>query len=172
MLDEIEKAHPDVANILLQVLDDGRITDSQGRMVNFTNTVIILTSNIGSQYLLEQNEESQKLVQAALHQHFKPELLNRMDDIIMFHALSNEHFHAIAWKYVHQLQTRVAEQEITLHVSKEVVDWIVKHGVDPQYGARPLKRFVQRHLETVVAKELLKGKVTAGGILKISDFLK
>ncbi|WP_274309245.1 ATP-dependent Clp protease ATP-binding subunit [Solibacillus daqui] len=168
LLDEIEKAHPDVANILLQVLDDGRITDSQGRMVNFTNTVIILTSNIGSQYLLEQTEQSEELVQIALRQHFKPELLNRMDDIIMFHALSNEHFHAIAWKYVHQLQARVAEQEITLKVEDVVVDWIVKHGIDPQFGARPLKRFVQRHLETVVARELLKGDVVVGGTLELA----
>lgn len=168
LLDEIEKAHPDVANILLQVLDDGRITDSQGRIVNFTNTVIILTSNIGSQFLLEASEEAEQLVQAALRQHFKPELLNRMDDIIMFHALSNEHFHKIAWKYVKQLQDRVAEQEITLSVDSEVVDWIVKHGIDPQFGARPLKRFVQRHLETIVARELLKGEVTAGGKLSIA----
>ena len=168
LLDEIEKAHPDVANILLQVLDDGRITDSQGRIVNFTNTVIILTSNIGSQFLLEASEESEQLVQTALRQHFKPELLNRMDDIIMFHALSNEHFHKIAWKYVNQLQERVAEQDITLSVDDEVVDWIVKHGIDPQFGARPLKRFVQRHLETIVARELLKGDVAAGGRLSIA----
>ncbi|WP_079524767.1 ATP-dependent Clp protease ATP-binding subunit [Solibacillus isronensis] len=168
LLDEIEKAHPDVANILLQVLDDGRITDSQGRIVNFTNTVIILTSNIGSQFLLEASEEAEQLVQTALRQHFKPELLNRMDDIIMFHALSNEHFHKIAWKYVKQLQDRVAEQEIMLYVDAEVVDWIVKHGIDPQFGARPLKRFVQRHLETIVARELLKGEVTAGGSLSIA----
>lgn len=168
LLDEIEKAHPDVANILLQVLDDGRITDSQGRIVNFTNTVIILTSNIGSQFLLEASEEAEQLVQVALRQHFKPELLNRMDDIIMFHALSNEHFHKIAWKYVKQLQDRVAEQEITLSVDSEVVDWIVKHGIDPQFGARPLKRFIQRHLETIVARELLKGEVTAGRNLSIA----
>jgi ATP-dependent Clp protease ATP-binding subunit ClpB len=168
LLDEIEKAHPDVANLLLQVLDDGRITDSQGRTINFTNTVVILTSNIGSQYLLENSEESEALVQAALRQHFKPELLNRMDDIIMFHALSNEHFHAIAWKYVHQLQERVQEQEIMLVVTNEVVDWIVKHGIDPQFGARPLKRFVQRHLETVVARELLKGNVVAGEKLYVT----
>ena len=165
LLDEIEKAHPDVANILLQVLDDGRITDSQGRNVNFTNTVIIMTSNIGSQYLLDDNEASEDLVMAALRQHFKPELLNRMDEIIMFHALSDEHFHAIAWKYVHQLQKRIAEQEITLQVEEEVIDWVVKHGVDAQFGARPLKRFVQRHLETIVAKELLRGEAVAGNTL-------
>ncbi|MER1984497.1 MAG: AAA family ATPase [Solibacillus sp.] len=168
LLDEIEKAHPDVANILLQVLDDGRITDSQGRYVNFTNTVVIMTSNIGSQYLLEESAEAETLVNTALRQHFKPELLNRMDDIIMFHALSNEHFHAIAWKYVQQLQKRVAQQEVELQVEDAVIDWVVKHGIDPQFGARPLKRFVQRHLETVVARELLKGEAVAGDKLYVS----
>ncbi|MFJ5791995.1 ATP-dependent Clp protease ATP-binding subunit [Lysinibacillus sp. NPDC093197] len=170
LLDEIEKAHPDVANILLQILDDGRITDSQGRMVNFTNTVIILTSNIGSSYLMEAQEDDagvEDLVMAALRQHFKPELLNRVDDIIMFHALSEEHFTAIAWKYVEQLVKRVAEQEITLDVAQEVIDWVVEQGADPQFGARPLKRFVQRYIETAVAKELLRGEVLPGETLHI-----
>ena len=168
LLDEIEKAHPDVANILLQLLDDGRITDSQGRIVNFSNTVVIMTSNIGSQYLLEANEESEQLVQAALRQHFKPELLNRVDDIITFHALTGEHFHAIAWKYVQQLQQRIAQQEIKLTVDEAVIDWVVEHGVDPQFGARPLKRFVQRHLETAVAKALLGGNVAPGDTIAMS----
>ncbi|MGG2108454.1 ATP-dependent Clp protease ATP-binding subunit [Lysinibacillus pakistanensis] len=170
LLDEIEKAHPDVANILLQVLDDGRITDSQGRMVNFTNTVVILTSNIGSNYLMEPQEGDaavEDLVMAALRQHFKPELLNRMDDIIMFHALSDEHFTAIAWKYVEQLVKRVAEQEITLLVDQEVIDWVVQQGADAQFGARPLKRFVQRYIETAVAKELLRGEVLPGETLHV-----
>lgn len=170
LLDEIEKAHPDVANILLQILDDGRITDSQGRMVNFTNTVVILTSNIGSNYLMEAQEGDatvEDLVMAALRQHFKPELLNRMDDIIMFHALSDEHFTAIAWKYVEQLVKRVAEQEITLLVDQEVIDWIVQQGADAQFGARPLKRFVQRYIETAVAKELLRGEVLPGETLHV-----
>ena len=169
LLDEIEKAHPDVANILLQILDDGRITDSQGRMVNFTNTVVILTSNIGSSYLMEAQEDAavEDLVMAALRQHFKPELLNRMDDIIMFHALSDEHFTAIAWKYVEQLVKRVAEQEITLQVDEEVIDWVVQQGADAQFGARPLKRFVQRYIETAVAKELLRGEVLPGETLHI-----
>lgn len=171
LLDEIEKAHPDVANILLQILDDGRITDSQGRLVNFTNTVVIMTSNIGSHYLLETKPENaqtvEDLVMSELRAHFKPELLNRVDDIIMFHALSREHFHAIAWKYVGQLQNRVAEQEIELKVSDEVVDWIVEHGIDPQFGARPLKRFIQRNVETAVAKELLKGEVLPGEALQV-----
>ncbi|QCR31581.1 ATP-dependent Clp protease ATP-binding subunit [Lysinibacillus sp. SGAir0095] len=172
LLDEIEKAHPDVANILLQILDDGRITDSQGRLVNFTNTVVIMTSNIGSHYLLETNPEQQQsledLVMSELRAHFKPELLNRVDDIITFHALSNEHFHAIAWKYVGQLKERVAEQEIELKVREEVVDWIVEYGIDPQFGARPLKRFIQRNVETAVAKELLKGEVLPGEALQVT----
>ncbi|WPK12346.1 AAA family ATPase [Lysinibacillus louembei] len=168
LLDEIEKAHPDVANILLQVLDDGRITDSQGRNVNFSNTVIIMTSNIGSSYLLEANEQAEELVMTALRQHFKPELLNRVDDIITFHALTNEHFYAIAWKYVHQLQARIAEQEITVNVDDAVVRWVVEQGVDVQFGARPLKRFVQRHIETAVAKALLQGNVLPGDTLEVT----
>jgi ATP-dependent Clp protease ATP-binding subunit ClpB len=172
LLDEIEKAHPDVANILLQILDDGRITDSQGRLVNFTNTVIIMTSNIGSHYLLEAgshfNEDVEKVVMGELRKHFKPELLNRIDDIILFHALTDEHFNAIARKYIKQLQERVAENEITLVVDDEVVDWVVENGVDPQFGARPLKRFVQRHVETAVAKELLKGEILPGETMRVS----
>ncbi len=165
LLDEIEKAHADVANILLQVLDDGRITDSQGRNVNFTNTVIIMTSNIGSSLLLT-GESNEDLLMGALRQHFKPELLNRMDEIITFHPLQGQHFHAIAKKYIDQLKARVAQQEIEVVVDDLVIDWIVKHGVDAQFGARPLKRFIQRHVETAVAKQLLSvdtipnGKIT------------
>ncbi len=167
LLDEIEKAHPDVANILLQILDDGRITDSQGRTVNFTNTVVILTSNIGSNYLMEikdqENEHAvEDLVMAALKQHFKPELLNRLDDIIMFHSLSNDQYYEIAKKYIALLQKRVGQQEIELQVEDDVLQWVVKEGVDPAFGARPLRRFVQRHIETLVAKELLKGEAAAG----------
>ncbi|OMC81730.1 AAA family ATPase [Viridibacillus sp. FSL H8-0123] len=172
LLDEIEKAHPDVANILLQILDDGRITDSQGRIVNFTNTVIILTSNIGSSYLLDMPENSEHavedLVMASLREHFKPELLNRLDDIIMFHSLTNEHFYQITWKYIQLLQKRVAEQEIELEVNEDVIQWVVAEGIDPTFGARPLRRFVQRHIETLVAKELLKGETVSGDRLDIS----
>ena len=173
LLDEIEKAHPDVANILLQILDDGRITDSQGRTVNFTNTVVILTSNIGSNYLMDlkdqENEHAvEDLVMAALKQHFKPELLNRLDDIIMFHSLTNEQYFEIAKKYIQLLQKRVAEQEIELQVNEDVLQWVAKEGVDPAFGARPLRRFVQRHIETLVAQELLKGEATAGTKLVVS----
>ena len=172
LLDEIEKAHSDVANILLQILDDGRITDSQGRLVNFTNTVVIMTSNIGSHYLLESKLEQQEavedLVMNELRLHFKPELLNRIDDIILFHALSSKHFSDITWKYIEQLRKRIAEQEINLVVDERVVDWIVEQGSDPQFGARPLKRFIQRHVETAVARELLKGEVLPGDTLHVT----
>lgn len=170
LLDEIEKAHPDVANILLQILDDGRITDSQGRMVNFSNTVVIMTSNIGSEYLLNPSneKETEDLIMLALRQHFKPELLNRVDDIITFHALTHAHFHAIVRKYVEALGKRVAEQEIKLVVGDDVIDYVVEHGADPQFGARPLKRFVQRYLETAVAKELLRGEIVPGGMIELT----
>jgi len=122
--------------------------------VNFTNTVIIMTSNIGSNLLLN-GEANEDVIMSALRSHFKPELLNRMDEIITFHPLSDQHFHAIAKKYITQLQERVAKQEVQLIVDDEVIDWVVKHGADAQFGARPLKRFVQRHVETFVAKQLL-----------------
>ncbi|MFF2752232.1 ATP-dependent Clp protease ATP-binding subunit [Psychrobacillus sp. NPDC058041] len=170
LLDEIEKAHPDVANILLQLMDDGRITDSQGRIVNFTNTVVILTSNIGSQYLGNAtgliSEEEESLVMASLREHFKPELLNRLDDIIMFHSLTTQHFEKIAEKYVKQLQDRVREQEINLQVDEEVIKWIVAEGTDAAFGARPLKRFIQRNLETAVAKQLIGGTILPGSTIK------
>ncbi|WP_298468605.1 AAA family ATPase [uncultured Psychrobacillus sp.] len=172
LLDEIEKAHPDVANILLQLMDDGRITDSQGRIVNFTNTVVILTSNIGSQYLSnttgQVSETDEELVMTALRAHFKPELLNRMDDIIMFHSLTTHHFEMIAKKYVKQLQNRLLEQEVTLEVEEDVYTWIVEEGTDAAYGARPLRRFIQRYLETAVAKMLIGGNVLPGSTIVAS----
>lgn len=173
LLDEIEKAHPDVANILLQVLDDGRITDSQGRLVNFTNTVVIMTSNIGSAFLLEGQFDSddhatEDLVMAELRRHFKPELLNRMDDIIIFHSLSGDSFKRIAEKMLQDLVKRLAEQEIIVTYDEEVLDWIVREGADADFGARPLKRFIQRYVETVVAKEVIKGAIEEGQTLHLS----
>ncbi|WP_419958156.1 ATP-dependent Clp protease ATP-binding subunit [Psychrobacillus psychrotolerans] len=166
LLDEIEKAHPDVANILLQLMDDGRITDSQGRIVNFTNTIVILTSNIGSGYLAnttgEVSEQDESLVMSALREHFKPELLNRLDDIIMFHSLTTHHFIKITEKYVKQLQNRLHEQEIELQVDDSVIQWIVEEGTDAAFGARPLRRYIQRYLETAVAKLLIGGTVLPG----------
>ena len=172
-MDEIEKAHPDVANILLQVLDDGRITDSQGRLVNFTNTVIIMTSNIGSSYLLQglddtENHAAEDLVMAELSRHFKPELLNRMDDIIIFHSLKADSFRLIARKMLEDLVGRLKGQEVGMTYSDDVLDWIVAEGTDADFGARPLKRFIQRHVETVVAKELIKGELGQDGKLLLT----
>lgn len=173
LLDEIEKAHPDVANILLQILDDGRITDSQGRLVNFTNTVVIMTSNIGSAYLLnndldESEHAKEDLIMAALRSHFKPELLNRMDDIIIFHSLTAESFKAIANKMLVDLVARLEEQDLELVYDEDVLDWIVREGADADFGARPLKRFIQRHVETKVAKEVIRGGLVEGQQIKLS----
>lgn len=167
LLDEIEKAHPDVSNILLQILDDGRITDSQGRLVNFTNTVVIMTSNIGSAYLLDGQFDSDEhaaedLVMTELRRHFKPELLNRMDDIIIFHSLSGDTFRLIAGKMLDDLAKRLDSQDVELVFDDAVLDWIVDQGTDADFGARPLKRFIQRHVETAVAKEIIKGDLKDG----------
>ncbi|MDS9470369.1 ATP-dependent Clp protease ATP-binding subunit [Sporosarcina pasteurii] len=173
LLDEIEKAHPDVANILLQALDDGRITDSQGRLVNFTNTVIIMTSNIGSSYLLDgvgdtEEHAVEDLVMFELRKHFKPELLNRMDDIIIFHSLTGDSFKRIAQKMLNELANRLAEQEVTITYGEDVLNSIVERGTDAEFGARPLARFIQRHVETTVAKEIIKGEVGPGDELTLS----
>lgn len=167
LLDEIEKAHPDVSNILLQILDDGRITDSQGKLVSFKNTVVIMTSNIGSRYLMSGQFESDEhaaedLVMAELRNHFKPELLNRMDDIILFHSLTGNAFSLIARKMMEDLVGRLDEQDIPLTYEDEVLNWIVTEGTDADFGARPLKRFIQRHVETAVAKEVIRGEIAEG----------
>lgn len=170
LLDEIEKAHPDVANILLQILDDGRITDSQGRLVNFSNTVVIMTSNIGSQHISNTSDEHdmEDIVMMELRKHFRPELLNRIDDIVIFHALSEEHFYGIAKKMIGELAKRMSKQQITLEVADSVIDYIVEAGTDPVFGARPLKRFIQREIETRIAKELIKGDIPPGSHLKLT----
>ena len=161
LLDEIEKAHPDVANILLQILDDGRITDSQGRLINFSNTVVIMTSNIGSSHITEKNTEHdiEDIVMAELRKHFKPELLNRIDDIVIFHSLDNSHFYRIARKMTNELAERLRKQEITLEVDDSVINYVLEAGTDPLFGARPLKRFIQREIETKIARELIKGDI-------------
>ncbi|MHA6258448.1 ATP-dependent Clp protease ATP-binding subunit [Sporosarcina sp. CAU 1771] len=173
LLDEIEKAHPDVANILLQVLDDGRITDSQGRLVDFTNTVIIMTSNIGSSYLVHgleetENHAAEDLVMAELKNHFKPELLNRMDDIIIFHSLTGDSFRLIARKMLEDLVGRLSLQEVHLSFTDDVLDWIVEFGTDADFGARPLRRFIQRHVETLVAKEIIRGDILNEEVLALT----
>ncbi|TAA73261.1 ATP-dependent Clp protease ATP-binding subunit [Planococcus salinarum] len=161
LLDEIEKAHPDVANILLQILDDGRITDSQGRLVNFANTVVIMTSNIGSAHITEKNTEHdiEDIVMAELRKHFKPELLNRIDDIVIFHSLDNSHFYRITKKMINELAERLRQQEIILEADDSVINWVLEAGTDALFGARPLKRFIQREIETKIARELIKGDI-------------
>ena len=163
LLDEIEKAHPDVFNILLQVLDDGRITDSKGNVVSFKNTIIIMTSNIGSQYLLEgNNETTRKEVEMELKQHFKPEFLNRIDETVMFNSLDERVVYQIIDKFIRQLTDRLADQKITIEVTSQAKEEIAREGFDPTFGARPLKRFIQGHIETLMAKEIIKENIHKG----------
>ena len=166
LLDGVEKAHPDVFNILLQVLDDGRLTDSQGRTVDFKNTILIMTSNLGSDILLDRANEEAKVddqtkqaVMKLARQHFKPEFLNRIDDIIMFTPLGLNAIEEIVEKFISQLSKRLANQDISLEISDPAKLWIAKTGYDPAYGARPLERFITNHVETPLAKEIIAGKV-------------
>jgi ATP-dependent Clp protease ATP-binding subunit ClpB len=166
LLDEIEKAHPEVFNILLQMLDDGRVTDSQGRTVNFKNTVIIMTSNIGSHHLLERHEneeeissETRDLVMSQLRSHFRPEFLNRVDEIILFKPLALKEIKLIVEKLILTLQGRLADQQIQLSITDEAKAYLAENGFDPVYGARPLKRFIQRSVETKLAKEIIAGRI-------------
>lgn len=166
LLDEIEKAHPEVFNILLQMLDDGRITDSQGRTINCKNTVIIMTSNIGSHFLLQSNlmdggieDEIKDQVFKELRGHFRPEFLNRVDDIVLFKPLTKQEIVEIVEKMVQHLQVRLTEQNIILNVTEAAKEFIADQGYDPVYGARPLKRFIQKHLETKIARKIIAGTV-------------
>ena len=166
LLDEIEKAHPDVFNILLQVLDDGRLTDSKGRVVDFKNTVLIMTSNIGSNLLLEGTDAEGHIepavedeVMSLLKGSFKPEFLNRIDDTVLFTPLSLENVKGIIVKMTKTLSQRLADQEILLAVSEEAQTWIAENAYDPIYGARPLKRFLTKEVETPLAKEIIAGRV-------------
>ncbi len=165
LLDEVEKAHRDVFNVLLQVLDDGRITDSKGRTVDFKNTIIIMTSNLGSSYLLDGidngniNEESEKLIMTELKQHFRPEFLNRLDEFILFKPLSKVDISNIVGLLITEVNQRLKEQSLTITLSEAAKDFVVEHGYDVSYGARPLKRYLQKHVETLVARMILEGRV-------------
>ena len=174
LFDEVEKAHPDVFNVLLQVLDDGRITDSQGRTVDFKNTIIIMTSNLGSAHLLEGidangdiNPECEAAVMDELRGHFRPEFLNRLDEIIMFKPLTKDNIGNIINLLVADLNKRLADREITVELTDAAKQYIVEHGYDPIYGARPLKRFLQKHVETLSAKLILADKVREGDTILI-----
>ena len=174
LFDEIEKAHPDVFNVLLQVLDDGRITDSQGRTVDFKNTILIMTSNIGSPYLLdgidengEIKPEAQSQVMDDLRGHFRPEFLNRLDEIIMFKPLTKSNIGKIVDLMVGELDKRLADQELSLELTDAAKDQVIENGYDPVYGARPLKRYLQKYVETLAARKILSGDVHAGDTLML-----
>ncbi|MGI6062460.1 ATP-dependent chaperone ClpB [Blautia sp.] len=174
LFDEIEKAHPDVFNVLLQVLDDGRITDSQGRTVDFKNTILIMTSNIGSPYLLdgidengEIKSEAQEMVMNDLRGHFRPEFLNRLDEIILFKPLTKANIGNIVDLMVAELDQRLSDQELSLTLTEAAKEQVVENGYDPVYGARPLKRYLQNYVETLAAKKILSGDVHAGDTLEL-----
>ncbi len=173
LLDEVEKAHPDVFNLLLQVLDDGRITDSQGRLVDFRNTVIVMTSNIGSEYILDLSGDDskydmmQKRVTEALRSHFRPEFLNRVDDIIIFHTLSRAEMRHIVQIQLKRVQNLLADQKISLEISQAACDRLVEIGYDPVYGARPIKRAIQREVENAIATKLLENTFISGDTILI-----
>ena len=174
LLDEVEKAHSDVFNVLLQILDEGRLTDSKGRSVDFKNTIIIMTSNIGSQVLLENvkdtgdiTEETEKAVMDSLHAFFKPEILNRMDDIVLFKPLSINDMSMIVDKILTQLNIRLMDQRISIEVSDDAKKWLGEEVYEPQFGARPLKRFVQRQIETPLARMMIKESMPEGTVVKV-----
>jgi ATP-dependent Clp protease ATP-binding subunit ClpB len=174
LFDEVEKAHPDVFNILLQILDDGRITDSQGRTVDFKNTIIILTSNLGSQYLLDGikpdgtiSDEAQSAVMGELRRSFRPEFLNRLDEIIMFRPLTKENLSGIIDNLVEALRQRLADKTLKLEITQSAKDLVIEQGFDPVYGARPLKRFLQSRVETLIARTILSGDLAAGSTIVV-----
>jgi ATP-dependent Clp protease ATP-binding subunit ClpB len=178
LLDEIEKAHPDVFNILLQILDDGRLTDSHGRTVNFRNTVVIMTSNVGSPHLLEGIDASGEIrdaararVMADLRAGFRPEFLNRIDEVVLFKPLHRDEIVKIVDLLIEKLRGRLADRHITLELSDNARAWFAENGYDPVYGARPLRRFLQRELETRLARLLLTDGVAEGGrvLVDLSD---
>ena len=174
LFDEIEKAHPDVFNVLLQVLDDGRITDSQGRTVNFKNTILIMTSNIGSQYLLDGIDESgniskeaKELVTNELRNHFRPEFLNRLDEQIMFKPLTKDNIGGIIELLIVDVNKRLKDKKISIALTDAARSYIVDNGYDPIYGARPLKRFVQKNVETLAGKLILSDGISEGETILI-----
>jgi ATP-dependent Clp protease ATP-binding subunit ClpB len=174
LFDEIEKAHPDVFNTLLQVLDDGRLTDAQGHTVDFRNTVIIMTSNIGSEYLLdgitsygEIKPDAREAVLATLRSHFRPEFLNRLDEVVLFKPLTQSEIEQIVDLMFGSLRARLADRSITLELAPDACSYIAQQGFDPVYGARPLRRFIAREVETRVAPALVAGDVRDGAVIRV-----
>lgn len=167
LFDEIEKAHKDVFNILLQILDDGRITDSQGRTVDFKNTIIIMTSNLGSEYILENNENSHDLVMNELHHTFKPEFINRIDEIIIFNSLSKPVVYEILDKIIKEVEDRLSNKKIHLELTKKAKDYVVENAYDERYGARPIKRFISRNIETLIANAIINDEIKFNSTITI-----
>jgi ATP-dependent Clp protease ATP-binding subunit ClpB len=173
LFDEVEKAHSDVFNVLLQVLDDGRLTDGQGRTVDFRNTVIILTSNLGAEFMAAQAGEDSSAVRAqvmeAVRAHFRPEFLNRLDEIILFHRLTRANMDKIVDIQVEHLKRLLADRKIDIELDAKAREWLANAGYDPVYGARPLKRVIQRRLQDPLAQLLLEGKIADGAKVKVSS---
>ena len=171
LLDEIEKAHPDVFNVLLQVLDDGRLTDGQGRTVDFRNTIIIMTSNLGAEHLqaVENSEDAREMVMEAVRLHFRPEFLNRVDEIVLFNKLAREDMGAIVDIQMKRLEKLLADRRMTIDLDASARDWIAAKGYDPAYGARPLKRVIQKDLQDPLARMLLEGTIKDGENIAVSS---
>ncbi|HRY89592.1 MAG TPA: AAA family ATPase, partial [Rubrivivax sp.] len=171
LLDEVEKAHPDVFNVLLQVLDDGRLTDGQGRTVDFKNCVIVMTSNLGSHMIMQMAGQDPELIREAVmgevKQHFRPEFLNRIDETVVFHALGREHIGAIAKIQLQVLERRLEKMDMRLEVSAAALDELAKVGFDPVFGARPLKRAIQQRIENPVSKLILQGRFGPNDVIPV-----
>lgn len=170
LLDEVEKAHPEVFDVLLQVLDDGRLTDGQGRTVDFRNTILVLTSNLGSQFLMDplvKPEVKKQQVLDVVRASFKPEFINRLDDLVVFSALSGDELAHIAGLQIDRLAKRLADRRLTLEVSPEALAWLAEEGNDPAYGARPLRRLIQTAIGDRLAKEILSGEVRDGDTVRV-----
>jgi len=180
LLDEIEKAHPDVFNILLQVLDDGRLTDNKGRVANFKNAIIIMTSNLGSPLILEKNDrkseqskllaETKSEVMELVKRHFRPEFLNRIDEIILFPPLTKKEVRAIVTMQLHLLSAKLRKSDIVLKVSPDALDWLSERGYEPQFGARPIKRLLQKDVLNILSKQLLAGTIDKTSPLVLDVF--
>ena len=174
-MDEVEKAHPDVFNILLQVLDDGRMTDGQGRTVNFKNTVIVMTSNLGSQMIQQMAGDDYQVIKLAVmgevKTYFRPEFINRIDEVVVFHALDKKHINSIARIQLRNLEDRLAEKEMKIQISETALAELAEAGFDPVFGARPLKRAIQSQIENQLAKEILEGRFSARDTINV-DYKK
>ena len=167
LFDEIEKAHKDVFNILLQILDDGRITDSQGRTVDFKNTIIIMTSNLGSEYILENNSNSDEMVMQELKHTFRPEFLNRIDEIIIFNSLSKDVVYTILDKLIHDIELRLQDKRIKINITDNARKYIIDNSYNEIYGARPIKRYVSRNVETMIANMIIEDKIMYNSTITI-----